>query len=85
MFPGEYRLVVTPPAGLFAPSSASQSQLDSLPGGPFVITPASFLNAFILDGTGDVNFDVPLDPDTTLVLTKEASAETGAIGDFIRY
>ena len=85
MFPGTYRLVVTPPSGFTAPSVASQAELDALPGAPFVIIPASFLGEFILDGSGDVNFDVPLDPMSELVVTKTASTDIAAIGDFVRY
>ncbi len=85
MFPGDYRLEITPPVGYTAPSVATQADIDALPGGPFVIIPASFLNSFTLDGTGDVTFDAPLDPSGDVIVTKSASAEVASIGDFVRY
>ncbi len=85
MFPGDYQLIITPPGAYTAPSLATQADIDALPGGPFVITPASYLNAFTLAGTADVTFDVPLDPDTFLVVAKTASTEVASVGDFVRY
>lgn len=85
VLPGRYRLVVTAPAGYSAPSLATPADIAALTGGPFVISSASFLAAFDLTGTGDVQFDVPIDPRSDLIVAKEASAATAAIGDFIRY
>ncbi len=85
MFPGRYRVVVTPPAGYSAPSVATQAQIAALPGAPFAISAASYLQAFDLTGTGDVEFDVPVDPRTDVTLTKEASTATAAAGDYVRY
>lgn len=85
MFPGTYRLVITPPPGYSAPSAATPASIAALAGGPYVILPASFLLPFTLSGTGDVRFDAPLDPRTEIVVTKEASAATAAVGDFVRY
>lgn len=55
MFPGRYRVVVTPPAGYSAPSVATQAQIAALPGAPFAISAASYLQAFDLTGTGMLN------------------------------
>lgn len=85
MFPGRYRIMVTPPAGYAAPSTATPAQIAALPGGPFVILPASYLQPFDLTGTGDIRFDAPLDPDTDIIIAKTASAATAAVGDFVRY
>ena len=85
MFPGDYRLVIEPPGSYYAPSAATTAGLAGLPNGPFTIINASFLGDFTLAGTGDIDFDVPLDPQSDLLVTKEVSAQTGAIGDFIRY
>lgn len=85
MLVGEYRLIVDPPAGYQAPSRVSAQDLENLPGGPFEIVPASYLGAFVLDGTRDVSFDVPLDPDTEIIITKLASTDVASIGDFLRY
>ena len=85
MFPGVYRLVIEPPLGYTAPSIAPRDSFDSLPNAPFTIVDASFGGAFILDGTGDVTFDVPLDPQTDVTIQKSVSTTVGAIGDFVRY
>ena len=85
MAPGSYRLVINPPGAYQAPSAATAADFVNLPNAPFTIIGASYLAPFVLDGTADLNFDVPLDLDSELVVTKNASAETAAIGDFIRY
>ncbi len=85
MLPGVYRLVVNPPGAYQAPSVATAADVASLPNGPFTIIGASYLAPFTLDGTVDINFDVPLDLNAELVVTKEASANKAAVGDFIRY
>ena len=85
MFPGTYRLVIETPPGYVAPSSAARNSFDSLPNAPFIIIDASYGGSFVLDGTGDVSFDVPLDPQSDITITKEASTQTGAVGDFVRY
>ena len=86
MFPGTYRLVIEPPEGFTAPSTATADEISALPASdPFIITDASYLGSFIVDGTGDVTFDVPLDPSAELLVTKETSTQVGAIGDFVRY
>lgn len=85
MFPGTYRLVIEPPAGFTAPSAAPRDSFDNLPNAPFIIIDASFGGSFLLDGTGDVSFDVPLDSQTEVIIRKSASVQTGAVGDFVRY
>ena len=83
MAPGTYRVVVEPPAGYSR--SAREGGFGTLPNAPFTITPASYGRAFALDGTGPVSFDVPLDPETDLVLTKAAEPEVAGVGDYVRY
>ena len=85
MAPGTYRLVIDAPGAYRAPSAATAADVANLPNAPFTIIGASYLGSFILDGTADLNFDVPMDLNSELVVTKEASAETAAIGDFVRY
>ena len=85
MFPGVYRLEIDTPPGYTVPSILDADAFSSLPNAPFIIVDASYGGSFVLDGTGDVTFDVPLDPFSDLLVSKEASTETGAIGDFIRY
>lgn len=85
MFPGTYRIIVEPPAGYTGPSGEPESALQALPGAPFEISLASFGAPFVLDGTGDVAVDIPLDPSSEIVVTKSALAQSAAIGDFVRY
>ncbi|NWG92080.1 MAG: DUF11 domain-containing protein, partial [Parvularculaceae bacterium] len=85
MFPGSYRLVVTPPAGYTAPSTVQAPSFAGLANAPFTIIPGSYAQAFTLAQTGDVEFDVPLDPVTDLVVLKAADVDAAAIGDFVRY
>lgn len=85
MFPGDYRIVVDSPGDYSAPSRLTAVEAAILPNAPFIILGASYLQAFTLDGTGDVEFDIPLDPVSDFIVTKTASAEKAAIGDFLRY
>jgi len=83
---GNYRLIVTPPATYSAPSTASATELQQLPGAPFNIDQASFGAAFAHTGTVNVNFDIPIDPrDSALFMQKVTQTSVAAIGDFVRY
>ncbi|MGB5256215.1 MAG: hypothetical protein WBN44_03100, partial [Woeseiaceae bacterium] len=59
---GDYRLLVTPPANYIAPSAASIAELQSLPGAPYALSPASFGNQFTKSGDLSFAIDIPLDP-----------------------
>ena len=87
ILPGDYRIVVTPPASYEGPSSASITDLQTLPGAPYALdVDASFAGVFTLLPGPPLNVDVPLDPLTSyLVIEKTASKETAAIGDFVQY
>ncbi len=85
--PGNYRLQIVPPPQYIAPSNRSIDELNSLPGGPFDLTAASFGNVFtqLIAGATALS-DVPLDPfDGGLFLTKRTSTTTAAVGDYVRY
>ncbi len=83
---GDYRLVVTPPAAYVAPSSASISALQALPGAPWQLSPASFGSAFTKNGDVSIAVDIPLDPQASaLFLQKRTLTTIAAPGDFIRY
>ena len=82
--PGTYRLRVETPPGYTAPSVASPDALTSLTGG-FVVQAGSFLGGFTLVGGQGPGFDVPLDPETTLTVRKEAGAQTAARGDLVAF
>lgn len=85
MRPGDYRLEITPPANYAFPSGFQASVFDGLDNGPFEIIPGSYGEAFTVEATGPLNFDVPLDTTSGLTVTKQSSAPTAAIGDFISY
>ncbi len=85
MFPGSYRLVVTPPSGYTAPSTVQAPSFVGLANAPFTIIPGSYAQVFTLSGVGDVEFDFPLDPITDLVILKTADVASASIGDFVRY
>ncbi len=83
---GDYRLVVTPPATYTAPSSASIAELQSLPGAPYQLSPASFGAAFSKTGDVSIAVDIPLDPlSSSLFLQKQTMTTVAAPGDFVRY
>ncbi|MDH3615914.1 MAG: OmpA family protein, partial [Gammaproteobacteria bacterium] len=83
---GDYRLVVTPPSTYTAPSTASITELQNLPGAPYLLNPASFGNAFTKSGELSTAIDIPLDPlSTALFLQKRTTTTIAAPGDFVRY
>ena len=84
---GRYRIDVLPPANYIAPSNRTPDELNTLPGAPFDIAPASFGESFdqAADGAG-VLVDVPLDPfDGGLFLSKTTTTSSASVGDFIQY
>lgn len=83
---GNYRLVVVPPATYEAPSRAAEADLQSLPGAPYVLGPASFGAAFTKSGGVSVDFDLPVDPvEGALFLQKTTLTTIASPGDFVRY
>ncbi|MEO0982782.1 MAG: hypothetical protein AAFX03_09045 [Pseudomonadota bacterium] len=85
MAPGVYRIEVAPPDGLFFPSAQSPDSFSGLPNAPFDIIPASFGGTFVLDASGPINFDAPVDPFGEVVIQKEASNQTVSPGGFVEY
>lgn len=85
MLPGQYAFVVTPPGAYNAPSTMPENILQGLENAPFTLGPASFGEPFGLSETGNVSFDIPLDPKTDIVVQKEASVPSAAPGDFVKY
>ena len=89
MLPGDYRIVVTPPATYLAPSAATIADLQLLSGAPYALdVNASFGSVFTLQAGPPLRVDVPLDPivsATRLVMEKTVSKESAAIGDFVQY
>jgi len=85
--PGDYRLVVTPPASYESPSTASIADLQLLPGAPYALDAnASFADVFTLQPGTPLQVDIPVDPLTSyLVMDKTVSTDSAAIGDFVQY
>lgn len=84
--PGNYRLVVTPPAGYLAPSQVPTAELQVLPGGPFAITHGSRGEVFVIDPGPALHIDLPVDPVSSgLFVTVDTQVGQVAAGDFLAY
>lgn len=84
--PGTYRLEVD--AGEFiAPSTIPAAQLQTLSNAPFALDAnASYGQDFVLVVGPPLNVDIPIDPiEDVLFVTKSASKDEVAIGDFMQY
>ena len=81
---GRYAVRVDPPEGFRFASVIEPSTLSNL-NNAFVITEASFGNEFTLLSEGPLRFDIPLDPESDLVVTKTADRSLAGIGDFVNY
>lgn len=87
LLPGDYRMVVTPPAGYTSPSTVAMSDVQALPTAPYALdASASYEGVFTLVPGPPLHVDIPLDILTSyLVIDKKASKDTAAIGDFVQY
>ncbi|MEM9739326.1 MAG: hypothetical protein AAF829_05615 [Pseudomonadota bacterium] len=85
MAPGDYRLEIIPPGDYAFPSGLPADSFFDLPNGPFVIIEGSYGSTFTVESTGPLNFDVPLDTNRGLSVTKTSTNSTASIGDFIAY
>ena len=87
--PGNYRLLVQPPAPYTIPSTSTPADLAGLrrPDGlPFTIVGGSYGNAFTLSDPSPVRIDIPADrPGGALILRKSASSPVAAPGDPVQY
>lgn len=83
---GEYFVRVEPPEGFSFASSLTAADFTNLTNAPFVIeADASYGRNFTLNGSGPLNFDIPLDAETDFVIAKSSEIRTGDVGDFIPY
>jgi uncharacterized repeat protein (TIGR01451 family) len=83
---GDYRLVVDPPERFAAPSTVPEARLQTLPGAPYTLQPASFGAAFTVHGELAQAVDIPLDPTgSVLFVSKRAALDVAAVGDFVPY
>lgn len=82
---GRYRLDVVPPPAYRAPSVVSTADILNL--GPFaIVEPGSRGEEFYINPGPAIHIDLPVDPIRTwLYVTKTASKDTVAIGDFLQY
>lgn len=80
---GTYRVDVVTPEG-FKFSSVVTSFGD-LTNAPFAVEDGSFGESFSYDSPSQIHFDIPLDPETDIVLAKRADPQFGDVGDPIRY
>jgi uncharacterized repeat protein (TIGR01451 family) len=84
--PGSYRLEIVPPSGYIYASSAPDSQIQALPGAPYAIVLGSRGESFAVGASPALDIDVPLDSlASTQFLSKQASKDTVAIGEFLQY
>ena len=83
---GTYEVRVEPPEGYNFSSVFTPEQIAPLASEHgFVITPGSFGQPFTLSEAGPLRFDIPLDPETDIVVEKTSAATTGDVGDYINY
>jgi uncharacterized repeat protein (TIGR01451 family) len=87
--PGDYRLVVQPPAPYTNPSAATPAEISLLTrpdGGQFIIAAGSYGGIITLSDPAPVRVDIPLDrPGGRLTLSKTTSAVTAMPGDIVQY
>lgn len=87
--PGQYRLLIEPPAPYTAPSSATPAELEGFQrtdGQPFTIVDGSFGGIITLNDPAPVRVDVPLDrPGVPITITKAASTAVAVPGDAVQY
>jgi len=82
---GTYRLEVEAPIGYAAPSLVENSDLQTLTGAPFALGPGSRLDAFDVVAGPPIEIDVPLDGEGFISVTRNGSADSLEIGDFIQF
>jgi uncharacterized repeat protein (TIGR01451 family) len=84
--PGNYKLVVTPPAGYSYPSVVLDPVLQTLPNAPWQLNPGSRGGSFVVPPGVITVVDIPLDPRLgQLELTKTSAQSDAAAGDFVTY
>lgn len=81
---GQYHVRVEPPEGYNFASVLPRENLIEL-NDDYVIIDASFGQNFTLEGLEPLRFDIPLDPESDLVISKTADRGSADVGDFVMY
>ncbi len=86
VMPGTYRIEVEPPEGYNFSTVMGIDEFASFgAAGDYVVTAASVGETFTVSEAGPLRFDIPLDPESDLVVTKTADRATADVGDYINY
>ncbi|NQY97124.1 MAG: DUF11 domain-containing protein [Henriciella sp.] len=84
--PGTYQILVEAPSGYSYPSIRSPDDFEVLANAPFDIwMQASYAGTFTITTSGPLNLDIPLDPNSELIVRKQAFESDASIGDFVGY
>jgi uncharacterized repeat protein (TIGR01451 family) len=83
--PGDYVIEVQPPEGLSFASVLAPEDFIGLENAPFTVDTASYGQSFTQLTTGPLHFDIPLDAESDLIITKTAAQTSGDVGDYISY
>jgi uncharacterized repeat protein (TIGR01451 family) len=86
--PGQYYLEVTPPAlsKYHFPTTKSDAELASTPGGPFAVNFGSRGETFTIVAGPPLHLDIPVDSETSvLYVQRSASKDSLEQGDFLQY
>gem|GEM_PF-551206 len=82
---GTFFIQVDPPEGFTFASSLDPETIRQNSDGSFVILDASYGLQFTQSDAGALRFDIPLDPQTDLVVTKTADRSVADVGDYVAY
>jgi uncharacterized repeat protein (TIGR01451 family) len=86
--PGQYYLEVTPPAlsGYHFPTTKSDAELASTPGGPYAVDFGSRGETFTIVAGPPLHLDLPVDSESSVLYVKRsASKDSLEQGDFLQY
>ncbi len=83
--PGEYYVEVVPPEGYRFASILTPDYINQTTGAGYFIIDASYGQPIGLEALGPLRFDIPLDPDSDLIVSKHADRSNADVGDFVGY
>ena len=83
--PGQYAIEALPPEGYSFASTLQPDQINALTGAAYFIIDASYGNLYDVASQTSLRFDIPLDPDSELSVTKIADRTYADVGDFVNY